>query len=190
MALRRSPPSYRQAAAAAAATSSTGVNVELTNFMTLPTAGDGTDEVETPAVELALGLGQRILGIALRQKHPLLLIVHASLVMIFLMALTIWTAEANRASGYSQGCPVCAGGWGENVWANATYAVPPCKDVKDNSPGLWTLTRAEMYRTVRKAVRETFVNHSGNDTSVFMVLVEALTAYQLQRDLAGDAGKK
>lgn len=191
-----SPPSYRQAVATAAAEDSIcGVPAqqERCSFLMTPSSADannsrGVDQVETPHSVLTLTLVQRVVSFVLRQKHPLALTVHCLLLVVLLSVVSTWQtscAPSNQKTYYNfdAGC-----NWTDynnhSSTTNVIWRQTPCsscRDEDDDSPALWRMTRRELTRSVRRAVRGVFLN-PGNETSVFQILVRELTAHLYERD--------
>lgn len=191
------PPTYRQAAAAATSASSTRgasapTQAERRSFLQVSSEeGLGVDEVETPAT-LTLTLVQQILAWVFRQKHPLLILLHMAIAIVTVIAVAVLAAGAPPSQCLCR-CPrmpvmppdAVAGNWtggsgGDNdSTTTTTFGLPWGEGSNDNdtSTPVWRLTKKELSRTVRKAVRNTFLRPENNEMSIFQILVQDLTAH-------------
>lgn len=215
----RTPPSYREQHAAAMAASSaaarrgrarapaaTASSAEGISFLSaLPPAGH--DEVETPAT-ITLTILEQVVGWILRQKHPLLIVLHLVIAVVTVITVAMLAAApCSTPELCEQGIPtlppnLCktndlANWTGEEGFNNSSsgsnttnssavvfvqggFSCRPCVgDDKedDDSQALWKLTRKELLRTVRKAVRSAFLKPDQDEASVFHLFIQAVTAH-------------
>lgn len=149
---------------------------------------DGVEKPDGPILDATCL--ELALKFFLSNKLNLLLGFHLVLLLAVLSTLSIVAALAH-GRGFAAPQIICGGAGGNETCTITTNILPPLSPVDPDdldAVALHELTRRELFRVIKKAVKDVFLNPQGNSTSFLQLLAHDLTA-QLEALQHPESGK-